>query len=199
VSAPAARSADTVRTAGRSARGYGSAAAAGLLAAGSVAWSAAPLSAAPHAAVVLVVLTAFCAAATVGRLLVGPAPGDTMDFDLVTRAARTAAEMLRSVPWAEGVVIGTLVLEAAHPARPWYTGLLGVALLAFLFAAHLAESRARVAVLRPQAPLIAAGLGLLALAVGAAALPAQTGTAAGVIAVLATLAAVVVAALALPL
>jgi hypothetical protein len=191
--------ADTERTAGGSAHGYGSAAAAGLLAAGCVAWSAAPLSAAPHAAVVIVVIAVLCAAATVASLLVGPAPDDAMTFDPVTRAAQSAAELLRAVPWAQGVVILVLVLEALHRSRPWHTGLLGLALLAFLFAAHLAESRATPAVLRPQAPLIAAGLGLLVLAAGAAALPAQTGRAADVIAVLAALAAVVVAGLALPL
>jgi hypothetical protein len=196
VSAPA--SDGTAATGGGSVRGYGSAAAAGLLAAGCVAWSAAPLSGAPHAAGVIVVIAAFCAAASVTSLLVGPA-SDAMNFDPVTRAAQTAAELLRAVPWAQGVVILALVLEALHRSRPWHTGVLGVALLAFLFAAHLAESRARAAVLRPQAPLIAAGLGLLVLAVGAAALPAQTGRAADVIAVLAALAAVVVAGLALPL
>ena len=79
-------------------------------------------------------------------------------------------------------------------SRPWHTGLLGAALLAYLFAVHLAESRAGLAVLRPQAPLIAAGLGLLALAAGAATLPAATGTAADLMAVLAALAAVAVAA-----
>ncbi|HEX3926189.1 MAG TPA: hypothetical protein VHY31_28210 [Streptosporangiaceae bacterium] len=196
MSAPA--SDGTAATGGGSVRGYGSAAAAGLLAAGCVAWSAAPLSGAPHAAGVIVVIAAFCAAASVTSLLVGPA-SDAMNFDPVTRAAQTAAELLRAVPWAQGVVILALVLEALHRSRPWHTGVLGVALLAFLFAAHLAESRARAAVLRPQAPLIAAGLGLLVLAVGAAALPAQTGRAADVIAVLAALAAVVVAGLALPL
>ena len=197
MSAPA--SDGTAATGGGSVRGYGSAAAAGLLAAGCVAWSAAPLSGAPHAAGVIVVIAAFCVAASVASLLVGPA-SDAMNFDPVTRAAQTAAELLRAVPWAQGVVILALVLEALHRSRPpWHTGVLGVALLAFLFAAHLAESRARAAVLRPQAPLIAAGLGLLVLAVGAAALPAQTGRAADVIAVLAALAAVVVAGLALPI
>ena len=39
------------------------------------------------------------------------------------------------------------------------SGLLGVALLAYLFAVHLAESRAGLAVLRPQVPLLAVGLG----------------------------------------
>ena len=67
------------------------------------------------------------------------------------------------------------MLEALHRSRAWHTGLLGAALLAYLFAVHLAESRARLAVLRPQAPLIAAGLGLLALAAGAAALPPAPG------------------------
>jgi len=53
-------------------------------------------------------------------------------------------------------------------------------------------------VLRPQAPLIASGLGLLALAVGAAALPAETGSTADLMAVLAALAAVAVGGLVLP-
>jgi hypothetical protein len=53
-------------------------------------------------------------------------------------------------------------------------------------------------VLRPQVPLIAAGLGLLALAAGAAYLPAATGSTADLMAVLAALAAVVVGGLALP-
>jgi hypothetical protein len=92
-----------------------------------------------------------------------------------------------------------LVLEALHRSPPWHTGLLGAALLAYLFATHLAETQARPSVLRPQAPLIAAGLGLLALAVGAATLPAGTGSTADLIAVLAALAAVVVGGLALPL
>jgi hypothetical protein len=63
---------------------------------------------------------------------------------------------------------------------------------------HLAESRARLTVLRPQVPLLAAGLGLLALAVGAATLPAVTGSAADLMAMLAALAAIAVGGLALP-
>jgi len=104
---------------------------------------------------------------------------------------------VRGTPWAEGLVIATLVLEALHHSRPWHTGLLGAALLAYLLAVHLAESRARLAVLRPQAPLLAAGVGLLALAVGAAMLPATTGSAADLMAILAALAAVAAGGLAL--
>jgi hypothetical protein len=53
-------------------------------------------------------------------------------------------------------------------------------------------------VLRPQAPLIAAGLGLLGLAVGAAMLPAAARSAADLMAVLAAVAAVAVGGLVLP-
>jgi hypothetical protein len=117
----------------------------------------------------------------------------------VVRAGRSLADLARGLPWAEGMVVAVLVLEALHRSPPWHTGLLGAALLAYLFATHLAETGARPAVLRPQAPLIAAGLGLLALAVGAAMLPTGTGSAGDLIAVLAALAAIVVGGLALPL
>ena len=79
--------------------------------------------------------------------------------------------MLRGLPWAEGLIIAVLALEALHSSRPWHTALLGVALLAYVVAAHLAQARTRPAALAGQLPVIAAGLGLLALAVGAAALP----------------------------
>jgi len=72
--------------------------------------------------------------------------------------------------------------QALHPARPWHTALLGLALLAFLFAVHLAETRAEPAVLRGQLPLIAAGVGLMALSIGAAALPGVAVTAVSLLA-----------------
>ena len=176
------------------------AAAAGLLGAGCVAWSAAPLSGARGPAIPILAVAAACAALRLIRLAIGVAPADP--GSLVRpgeRFGRTVADLVRSVPSAEGTVVGALVLEALHRSRPWHTGLLGAALLAYLLAVHLAESRARPAVLRPQAPLIAAGLGLLALAVGAAALPAETGSTASLIAVLAALAALMVGGLVLPL
>jgi hypothetical protein len=76
---------------------------------------------------------------------------------------------------------------------------LGVALLWYLFAVHLGETGPAPRVLRPQLPLIAAGLGLLALAVGAAALPGlPSGTASTLVKVGAISAAVLVAALTIP-
>ena len=172
--------------------------AAGLLAAACVAWSASPLSGTGGLGGLLLAVAAACAALSVTRLALGTTPGEPLVYlNPVLRAGRAAAGHVRGTPWAEGLVIATLVLEALHHSRPWHTGLLGAALLAYLLAVHLAESRARLAVLRPQAPLLAAGVGLLALAVGAAMLPATTGSAADLMAILAALAAVAAGGLAL--
>lgn len=173
--------------------------AAGLLAAACVAWSALPLAGAKgFAAVVLPVAAAFAVLGTV-RLALGVAPAEPGSLLRPgERLGRTVADLVRIAPWAEGTVIAVLVLEALHRSRPCHTGLLGAALLAYLLAVHLAESRARLAVLRPQVPVLAAGLGLLVLAVGAAALPAETGSDASLIVVLAALAAVAVGGLVVP-
>jgi len=173
-------------------------AAAGLLATACVIWAAVPLSGAGPIGPVVLAAAAACAAASVARLALGAAPGEALVYlNPVLHAGRLLANLVRRWLWAEGVVIAALVLEALHRPRPWHTGLLGAALLAYLLAVHLAESPARLAVLRPQAPLLAAGLGLLALAVGAAMLPAVTGSAADLMAVLAALAAIAVGGLAL--
>jgi hypothetical protein len=106
---------------------------------------------------------------------------------------------LQAIPWAEVLIVAVLVLEVEHPARAWHTGLLGLALLGYLFAVHLAETGAPVRVLRPQLPLLAAGLGLLALAVGAAAVPTlPSGSTSAVVRVIAVTAAVVAGALVVP-
>jgi hypothetical protein len=177
-----------------------SAAAAGLLAAACVAWAAVPVPGPGIAGDVLPAAAAACAILGTARLALGPDSGESRTFlDPLARAAQTGADLIRAVPWAEGLLVAVLVLEALHRSRPWQTGLLGAALIAYLFAVHLAESRAAAAVLRPQLPLIAAGLGLLVLAVGTASLPAATGSAADLMAVLAAVAAVAVGGLALPI
>jgi hypothetical protein len=174
------------------------AAAAGLLAAACVAWAAIPLHGTGAVGGVLLAAAVACAVLGTARLGLRPEPAESRVFlNPLAGAARAGADLIRAVAWDEGLVVAVLVLEALHGSRPWHTGLLGAALVAYLFALHLAESRARPAVLRPQVPLIAAGLGLLALAVGAAMLPAATGSAADLMAVLAALAAVVVGGLAL--
>jgi len=187
------------RGAARSPSAARSASAATLLAAACVAWSAIPLTAGGVGTALLAAAIA-CAVLSAARLALGAAPAEPVAFlNPVVRAARTLADLARVLPWAEGMIVAVLVLEALHRSQAWHTGLLGAALLAYLFATHLAETRGRPSVLRPQAPLIAAGLGLLALAVGAAMIPAGTGSTAALIAVLAALAAIVVGGLALPL
>ena len=181
------------------------AAAAGLLGAACVAWAAAPPGSAGRAAPALTVLTACCVAGGLGQLATAavPPPGPGAYPGAAARLGLWGLDWLRRLPWAEAVLIGALALEAFHPARPWHTAMLGVALIAYLLATHLAESAVgpgqTLAVLRGQAPVLAAGLGLLVLAAGSALLPsAGTGMAGGWLRAAAAVAAVLACALALP-
>ena len=173
--------------------------AAGLLAGACIAWAAGPVSGGGTGTRPALVVATGCAALTLARLAAGDwAPRDVIE-NVIVRTGRSLLELLRAVPWAEGAVVAVLALEALHHSRPWHTGLLGGAVLAFLFAVHLAESGARPGVLRPQLPVLAAGLGLLVLGCGGALLPAAgLSGASGWLRVFAAVAAIMVAALALP-
>jgi hypothetical protein len=115
------------------------------------------------------------------------------------RSADWLLGFIRGTGWPEILVVALLVLEALHRAWPLHVGVLGVALLGLLFAVHLAETGAGPSVLRAQVPVIAAGIGLLALAVGVASVhEATSGPAYTAIRILAIVAAVVAAALAVP-
>jgi hypothetical protein len=182
------------------------AATAGLLGAACVAWSAAPPGRGGHAAPVLIVLAACCVAGGLGQLATAPLvpPGPGAYPGPLARLGLWGLDWLRRAPWAEGVALGALALEAFHPARPWHTAVLGVALIAYLLATHLAESAGgpgeAATVLRTQAPVLAAGLGLLVLAAASALLPsAGTGMAGGWLRAAAAVAAVLACALALPI
>jgi hypothetical protein len=189
--------------AGRSAaaRSWIMASAAGLLAAAAIGWAAYPVHGGGRGTRIALTCAVATGALSVARLaLAGVRPTDVPFLASVGRhAVDWLLEAVSVIPWTEGMLIAVLALEALHPARPWHTGLLAVALLAYLFAVHLAETHAGPGALRPQLPLIAAGLGLTAIAVGAAALP---GRPAGPLALLAgggtAVAAVIVAALVLP-
>jgi hypothetical protein len=172
-----------------------STAAASLLGAACVAWAAIPLTG--TLADVVLIVAAACAALGAVRLWLGP-PAEVAGFaGGLGRFLQRQAALVRTAPWAEATVITALVLEALHRSRPSHTAFLGAALLAYLLAVHLSESRAGLAVLRAQAPLLAAGLGLLVLATCATLLPAATGSAASLMAVFAALAAIAVGGLAL--
>jgi len=170
---------------------------AGLLAAACVAWSALPM---PGAGGAILAVAAACAVFGTVRLAVGIEQHRDLAayHSLPVRIALWLLAAVRAIPWPEGLVIAAIVLEAMHAARPYHTGLLAVALLGYLFAMHLAESGARPAVLRPQLPLIAAGLGLLVIATGASMLPDPAGPASDWLRVLAIIAALLAGCLALP-
>jgi hypothetical protein len=171
------------------------------LAAGTVAWAALPLAGARAGARPVLVVAVASAVLTVAELLANPSRPRATGRDIgiyvrsVTGGARRVWASVPVLPWPEGMTVAVLGLEALHQARPWHTVVLGVVLLGFLLALHLAETADRPAVLRPQLPLLAAGLGLAALSAGAAALPTAGS---GWLAVVAAIAAVLVAVLALP-
>ena len=77
------------------------------------------------------------------------------------------------LPWAELMTVAALCWRHCTAPGPGIPPLLAVALTGYLLAVHLAESGAGASVLRAQLPLLAAGVGLTALAVGAAALPCR--------------------------
>jgi hypothetical protein len=156
---------------------------AGLLAAAAIAWAALPLMADRPAAPIALIAAICTAALSVGRLALGDTErGSSGLVTTMDRILDRLLQYLTAAQWPELTLVAVLILEALHPARPWHTALLGLALLAFLLAVHLAETRATLAVLRGQLPLIAAGVGLMALSVGAAALPGVSVTAVSLLA-----------------
>jgi hypothetical protein len=174
--------------------------AAGLLAAALVAWSALPLASARAGARPALLAGAACAILSVLQLAISSLEIPEPIFDsLPVRVGRGVLAIIAAAPWAEGVTVAVLVLEALHHSRPWHTAVLGAALVAFLLALHCGESRASARVLRSQLPLLAAGAGLLVLAAGAAALPPLgTGPGSVLLRVLAAIAALIAGALAVP-
>ena len=128
-----------------------------------------------------------------------PSRSERPYLPVMSRAWINGVSALVAVPWPQLLIVIAIGLEALHPRRPWHTAVLAVVLIGYLITLHLTESNSRLAAFRPQLPLIIAGLGLAAISVGAAALPASAGgTGSGWLAVLAAIAAVIAAALALP-
>jgi hypothetical protein len=175
-------------------------AAAGLLAAGLVAWAAYPLSGGGPGTAPTMAVAVAAAALSIGQLVISAGRARFSDsFSRADRAVSRLADVVSMIPWAELLTIAALVLEALHPARPWHTAFLGVALLGYLLAVHLADIRAGASVLRAQLPLLGIGVGLTALGVGVAALPGlPAGPTAALVRAAGVLVAVIVACLAVP-
>lgn len=179
-----------------------SALAVAALVAGTIAWAALPTGGAAPGLRPVLAAAVVCALVTVTRLVAAPPdapPRRPAGYQgpLSGLADRIWGSVLVLL-WPQGLTVAVLVLEALHPSRPWHTAVLGVVLVGFLLALHLAETAARASVFRPHLPYLAAGLGLTVLSAGAAMLPGL-GAGAGWLAVLAAVAAVIAAALALPL
>jgi hypothetical protein len=175
-------------------------AAAALLAAGSIWWASAPLAGGGAGTRLSLIVAVVAGVLSIAQLAAAAAAArDTDAYSPTEQAAQRVAELIRTLPWAELMTVATLALEALHASRPWHTALLAIALTGFLFAVHLAETEAGASVLRTQLPLLAAGAGLIALAVGATALPSlPAGPAVALVRVAAIVIAVVVAGLVVP-
>jgi hypothetical protein len=165
------------------------------------AWSALPLHTGGAGTKIALIFTVAVTVLSIGRQAIVAVPrlADRELSALPERIAEALLDFLRTAQWAEGVVVGALVLEALHPSRPLHTAGLGVALLAYLLAVHLTETRSRARVLRAQLPVLAAGCGLLAIAVGAAYLPElPSGASSALILAVAIIATAVIAAMSVP-
>jgi hypothetical protein len=171
------------------------------LGAASVTWAAVPLPASGWASLALAVAAA-CAAAGSLRLalLEVPEPPDAYFMGLAERTWYRFLSAIRTLAWEEVGCAAMLWLEVLHPSRAWHTAILGAALVAWLLAVHIAESRAGAAeLLRRQARVLVLGLCLLALGAAAALLPAaSSGPGATALQVLAAIAVIAAAVLVLP-
>lgn len=175
-------------------------AAAGLLAAGLIAWAAYPLSTGGAGTRLTLSVSIVAAVLSILQLVLSSARARPQDgFSPADRAIAGIAAVIAIIPWAELLTVAVLVLEAVHPAHPWHTAILGVALLGYLLAVHLGETGAGAGTLRVQLPLLGIGVGTTALAVGVAALPGlPAGTTAALVRAAAVLVAIVVTSLAVP-
>lgn len=171
----------------------------GLLAALSALWSALPARSGAGPAALLIVALVSAACSLIELAVRGVAAPANVFEPPADRLTRYALSFLRAVPWAEVLIIAAAVLEAIHPARPWHTVVLGVALLGYLFAIHLAERGDGIRLILDQLPVIAAGIGLAVLAAGAAALPGLPASpAAAAVRIVAAAGAVFAAAMVIP-
>jgi len=190
----------TARNRSEKRRPFPGIAGAAVLAAGTIWWSADPLAGGSAGTRLSLTVAILSGVMSIAQLVIAAAVArDTDAYSAAEQVALRIADLIRTLPWAELMTVAALTLEALHASRPWHTAVLAVALTGYLFAVHLAETGAGASVLRTQLPLLAAGAGLTALAVGATALPPlPAGPAAALLRVAAIVIAVVVAGLVLP-
>jgi hypothetical protein len=166
-----------------------------------VVWAAVPLPAVGWASLALTVAAACVAAGSLRlALLEAPEPQEAYFLTLPERAWARFLFAIRAPAWEEIGCVAMLWLEVLHPSRAWHTAVLGLALVAWLLAVHIAESgAAAAALLRRQARVLALGLCLLGLGAAASLLPiASSGPGAIALQVLAVITVTAAAILVLP-
>jgi len=176
-----------------------------VLAAGVAAWAALPLSGASAGARPALITAGCCAALSVLQLrwrIAADWPARSLRPDGSHLPAgldvgRQVWAACMTVPWPQLLILAAAILEVLHPARPWHTAALGLAMVAWLLVLHLAETGSRSSVFRHQLPILVAGGSIAVLAAAVGLLPA-TSAGSGWLTALAAVAALVVAGLALP-
>jgi len=172
-----------------------------LLGAACVIWTALPPRHTGLADLALVVsITGVAAGALRLALADVPQPADEFFLSAATKVWLTFLAALRGLPWEEIAVAAILWLEVQHAARPWPTAALGVGLVGYLLAVHIAETGAPAGqLLRRQAKVLVAGACLIAVGAAFAMLSATgPGASSALLRVLAAAAVIAAAALVLP-
>jgi hypothetical protein len=175
------------------------------LAAAAVTWAALPMSGAGaggRPALIVAALSAACsvvqlAARTLADRRASARQPAEVFVPAVVQLFRRSLAAFGATPWSQLMIVAVIALEALHPSRPWHTVVLGLLLVGYVLALHLAETGSRPAVLHRQLPLLTAGLGLAALSAAAAMLPGSS-AGSGWLSAIAAVAAVIAAGLALP-
>ncbi|HEX4831131.1 MAG TPA: hypothetical protein VH478_08580 [Trebonia sp.] len=171
-----------------------------LLGVAALVWAAVPVPGGGWASIALGI-GSLSVLASAGRLAVLEVPEeeDAYFLSLADRLLQRAVGLVRWAAWEEAACVVVLWLEVLHPARAWHTAVLGVLLIAYLLAVHVAESGTPARdLLRGHARVLGAGLVLLALAAAATALPAASAGEGAVLLVVAAVAVIAAATLVLP-
>jgi hypothetical protein len=117
----------------------------------------------------------------------------------IERLEEGLAALIQGPPWEVVAAVALVVLEALHPGRAWHTGVLGLLVTGYLLLVSRAEAVVPRRALFSQARLAGLGLALLALLTATAMLPSGSGgRPAAWLEALGALAAIAVAAMALP-
>lgn len=172
-----------------------------LIGAAAIAWASVPVGEAGGWGVALIVAASLAVAAGALRLALGDRPSQWGPLlpGTLDRLGDTVTSLLVVLAWEVIASVSLVVLEVLHPARPWHTCVLGVLVASYLLAVHRAEAIVPRGALARPARLSALGLGLLVLTAGIASLPSSgRGALAAWLEVLSALAAIVVAAMVLP-